>query len=197
LWIKKKGAELRASYALTLEGFAKAFEFRGREPSGHSQRVVELSLRLAEKMGITGDELDNIQHGALLHDIGILSIPDRIVLKQGTLNEEEKVLIQKHPEHARDLLVKIPYLQNCISIPYCHHENWDGSGYPQGLKGEEIPLHARLFILVDHWEELSSDRPYRAAWQREKVLSYIQENSGKIYDPQITSVFLNLIESNG
>jgi len=197
LRILKKEAELTASYDLTLEGFAKAFEFRGREPKGHSQRVVELSLRLAEKMGIQGHEFETVRRGALLHDIGILSIPDRIVLKSGPLNEEEKAEMQKHPERARELLANIPYLQSCISIPYCHHENWDGTGYPRGLKGEEIPLHARLFTLVDHWEELTSDRPFRLAWLREKVLDHIQENSGRLYDPQIANVFLNLIESKG
>jgi hypothetical protein len=193
--IKEKEAELIQSYELTLESFAKALELRGRDPQGHNQRVVNLSLRLAAIMGIQGIELETIRRGALLHDIGTLSIPDRILLKPGPLNAGEQAEIHKHPERARDLLIKIPYLQSSIDIPYCQHESWDGTGYPRGLKGEEIPLHARLFTLVDHWAELTSDRPFRQAWPRQKVLDYIQENSGRLYDPQIANVFLKLIES--
>jgi putative nucleotidyltransferase with HDIG domain len=195
LRIKKKEAELRESYDLTLEGFAKAYEFRGREPKGHSQRVVELSLRLARKIGLEGSELENVRRGALLHDIGTLFIPDQIMLKPGPLLEEEWAVMKRHPERARELLAKIPYLKSSIAIPYCHHENWDGTGYPQGLKREDIPLPARLFALVDQWEELSMNRPFRQAWSTEKVMNYIRENAGKLYDPDLAASFIEMMES--
>jgi HD-GYP domain-containing protein (c-di-GMP phosphodiesterase class II) len=194
LRIKKKEAELLESYDLTLEGFAKAYEFRGREPAGHSQRVVDLSLRLAKKIGLSGGDLENVRRGALLHDIGTLFIPDQIILKPGPLDPQEWALTRQHPERSRDLLLQIPYLKPCIAIPYGHHEYWDGTGYPQGLKGEAIPLAARLFTLVDQWDELSSDRPYRAAWPPEKVIRFIQENSGKRYDPRLVDCFLEMME---
>jgi putative nucleotidyltransferase with HDIG domain len=194
--IKTKEIELIQSYELTLEGFAKALELRGRDPQGHNRRVVDLSARLAQKMGIQGADLEIIRRGALLHDIGTLSIPDKIILKPGPLNAAEMAEMHKHPERARELLARIPYLRSSIDIPYCQHECWDGTGYPRGLKGEEIPLYARLFTLVDHWAELTSDRPFRPAWQRQKVLEYIQEHSGQIYDPQIVPLFLNLLKDN-
>jgi len=193
--IQKKEAELKETYDLTLQGFAKAYEFRGREPEGHSQRVMEFSLKLAGEIGLQGIELENFRRGVLLHDIGTLFIPDQIMLKPGPLVDEEWVIIKKHPERARDLLIKIPYLQPCLAIPYSHHENWDGSGYPQGLKGEDIPLPARIFALVDQWEELSSNRPFRPAWNPEKIMDHIRENVGILFDPDLTLLFIALLES--
>jgi response regulator RpfG family c-di-GMP phosphodiesterase len=118
------------------------------------------------------------------------------MLKPGPLDAAERLVMQQHPDQARDLLAKIPYLQSCIDIPYCHHEYWDGSGYPRGLKGEAIPLAARLFTLVDHWEELSCDRPFRQAWAPGKVLRYIQENAGRLYDPELTRIFIELVKAD-
>ena len=193
--IKKHENELRVSYELTLQGLAKALEFRDRETEGHSQRVVELSVRLAERLGLIGDDLSEIRRGALLHDIGKLAIPDNILLKPGPLVVNEWYVMRQHPVYSMKILSDIPFLQSCVCIPYCHHENWDGTGYPRGLKGVEIPLYARIFTIVDQWDALNSDRPYRKAWLWENVLNYIKENRGKIYDPQIVDVFLNMIES--
>jgi HD-GYP domain-containing protein (c-di-GMP phosphodiesterase class II) len=193
--IKKHENELRVSYELTLEGLAKALEFRDRETEGHSRRVVVLSVRLAERLGLIGDDLSEIRRGALLHDIGKLAIPDNILLKPGSLDDKEWYVMRQHPVYSMKILADIPFLQSCVCIPYCHHENWDGTGYPRGLKGVEIPLYARIFTVVDHWEALNSDRPYRKAWLWENVLNYIRENRGKIFDPQIIDIFLNMIGS--
>ena len=193
--IKKQENEVRVSYELTLEGLTKALELRDGETEGHSRRVVELSVRLAERLGLTGDDLSKIKRGALLHDIGKLAIPDNILLKPGSLDDKEWYVMRQHPVYSMKILTDIPFLQSSICIPYCHHENWDGTGYPRGLKGVEIPLYARIFTIVDHWEALNSDRPYRKAWLWENALNYIKENRGKIYDPQIVDVFLNMIES--
>ena len=191
--IKNDDADLRVSYELTLESLAKALEFRDRETENHSRKVVELSVRLAKEMGLSGEDLVNIRRGALLHDIGKLAIPDHILLKPSALSHEERIVMQKHATRSLELLSEIPFFQPCISIPYCHHERWDGTGYPRGLKGEEIPLYARIFTIVDQWEALNSDRPYRKAWSREAVLNYIKDNIGKIYDPKVAEKFLSLI----
>jgi putative nucleotidyltransferase with HDIG domain len=191
--IKADDRDIRVSYELTLESLAKALEFRDRETENHSRRVVELSVALAKEMGLSGEDLVNIRRGALLHDIGKLAIPDKILLKPGALSREERSVMQEHATHAMELLSDIPFLKPCISIPYCHHERWDGTGYPCELKGEEIPLYARIFTIIDQWEALNSDRPYRNAWPRETVLNYIKDNSGKIYDPKIVEKFLSMI----
>lgn len=193
--IKKHENEVRVSYELTLEGLVKALEFRDGETEGHSRRVVELSVMLAERLGLTGDDLFKIKRGALLHDIGKLAIPDNILLKPGPLDDKEWSVMRQHPIYSMKILSDIPFLQSCMCIPYCHHENWDGTGYPRGLKGVEIPLYARIFTVIDHWEALNSDRPYRKAWLWENVLNYLKENRGKIYDPQIVDIFLNMIGS--
>ncbi|MDR3573774.1 MAG: HD-GYP domain-containing protein [Anaerolineaceae bacterium] len=191
--IKDADQELRVSYEMTLESLAKALEFRDRETENHSRRVVELTVALAKEMGLTGEDLVNIRRGALLHDIGKLAIPDNILLKPGALSREERVVMQKHATNAMELLSDIPFLKPCISIPYCHHERWDGTGYPRGLKGEEIPLYARIFTIIDQWEALNSDRPYRQAWPRQTIVNYMKDNIGKIYDPKIAEKFLSMI----
>jgi putative nucleotidyltransferase with HDIG domain len=193
--IKDDDADLRVSYELTLESLAKALEFRDRETENHSRRVVELSVKLAQELGLSGEDLINIRRGALLHDIGKLAIPDKILLKPGALSREERVVMQQHATHSMELLSDIPFLQPCICIPYCHHERWDGTGYPQGLKGEDIPFYARIFTIVDQWEALNSDRPYRNAWPRETIINYIKDNIGKIYDPKVAEKFLSLSET--
>jgi hypothetical protein len=187
--------QLKESYDKTLEGWAKALEYRDRETEGHSRRVTNLCTLLAVQLGLTEDELIQLHRGALLHDIGKMAIPDSILFKPGPLNETEWDLMRMHPVYAKEMLEGIPYLKEAITIPYCHHERWDGRGYPQGLRGEEIPLPSRIFTVVDHWEALNSDRPYRKAVPREQVLSYIRDNSGVIYDPVVADTFVSLMNT--
>jgi putative nucleotidyltransferase with HDIG domain len=193
--IQQDDATLRVSYELTLERLVKALEFRDRETEQHSQRVVEMSVYLARHMGLNNDDLINFRRGALLHDIGKLAVPDHILLKPGPLSDEEWMIMREHPVKAMEILLPIPFLKSALDIPYSHHENWDGSGYPLGLKGEEIPLFARIFTVIDHWEALTSDRPYRKAWTIENAIKYIRDNSGKIYDPEIVDSFLHLLKT--
>jgi len=148
---------------------------------------------LARHIGISEDELTNIYRGVLLHDIGKMGVPDHILRKTGPLIETEWVEMRMHPEYAFNLLAPIPYLRPALDIPYCHHEHWDGSGYPRGLKGEQIPLAARIFSIVDIWDALLSDRPYRKAWPKDKVIEYLKDVSGKILDPRIVVDFLHMI----
>ncbi len=191
--IRQAEAELRRAYDLTLAGWAKALEYRDSETEGHSRRVVDLSVRLAVEMGYGGADLDQIRRGALLHDIGKMTVPDHILSKPGPLDDEEKKVMEKHTVYAKEMLAPISFLEGASLISYCHHERWDGKGYPRGLKGEEIPWQARLFAVVDHWDALSSNRPYRNAWPRDKVRDYIEENSGKRFDPSVVEVFLRIV----
>ena len=187
--------ELRLAYDLTLEGWARTLELRDKETEGHSQRVTELALKLARKLNVRHQDLDHIRRGALLHDIGKIGIADKILLKPGPLTAEEFEIIKRHPRIAYDLLSPIPYLKKSLEIPYSHHEKWDGSGYPQGLKENEIPISARIFAIIDVWDALLSDRPYRDAWPRELVVDYISAESGKHFDPHITKIFIELISA--
>lgn len=191
--IRESEAELMENYDLTLEAWAKVLEYRDKETEGHSRRLVELSSRLAQAVGLSAEEITYLKRGALVHDIGKLAIPDEILLKPGALNDAERKMLQKHPVYAKQMLVQISFLQPSLAVAYSHHERWDGLGYPEGLKGEEIPLSARIFAVVDQWDALTSDRPYRRAWAREDVITYLQENAGKIYDPEIINVFLTII----
>ncbi|MHB0987252.1 MAG: PAS domain S-box protein [Bellilinea sp.] len=188
--IQIANTKLILAYDATIEGWSRAMDLRDEETEGHTQRVTDLTLQLARKMGITDDQLIHIRRGALLHDMGKLGIPDQILLKPGKLTDEEWVIMRKHPVYAYEMLSSIEYLRPALDIPYCHHEKWDGSGYPRGLKGEEIPLAARIFAVIDVWDALTSDRPYRKAWSREQTLEYIREQSGSHFDPQIVEVFL-------
>jgi HD-GYP domain-containing protein (c-di-GMP phosphodiesterase class II) len=155
---------------------------------------VEVTINLAQKMGIGAVDEINIRRGALLHDIGKMGIPDSVLLKPGPLNEREWEMMRMHPEYAHRLLTPIEYLNPAIEIPYCHHEKWDGTGYPRGLKGEEIPLAARIFAIVDVWEALTSDRPYRPAWSNGKALEYINNQRGKHFDPTVVDNFMDLLK---
>ena len=186
--------DITLAYDTTIEGWAQALELRDQETEGHTRRVADLTLKLAQALGVSPEELIPIRRGALLHDIGKMGIPDRILLKPGPLTEEEWEIMRKHPVYAWELLAPIQYLRRALDIPYCHHERWDGSGYPRGLKGEEIPLSARIFAVVDVWDALISDRPYRSAWSREKALEYIKEQSGHHFDPRVVEKFLELLE---
>jgi putative nucleotidyltransferase with HDIG domain len=164
------------------------------ETEGHSRRVVDLTLALARKMGITDEtELTHIRRGALLHDIGKMGVPDAILNKPGPLTEEEWKIMRQHPTYAYKMLASIPYLEPALAIPHSHHEKWDGSGYPQGLKGDEIPLAARIFAVVDVWDALGSDRSYRSAWPRERRLDYLRTLAGAHFDPRVVAAFIELL----
>ncbi|MGV8025948.1 MAG: HD domain-containing phosphohydrolase [Anaerolineaceae bacterium] len=192
--LEKTNLELVSAYEATLEGWARTLEMRDRETEGHSQRVLGMTLRLAEKMGVHGEDLVHIRRGSLLHDIGKIAIPDNILQKPGPLTDEEWETMRRHPSIAYEMLSTIHFLEPALEIPYCHHEKWDGSGYPRGLKGEEIPLSARIFAIIDVWDALSSDRPYRKAWPTEKVFNYIKDQSGTHFDPTVVDAFVSLHE---
>ncbi len=191
--LREANEDLRQAYDATIEGWSLAMDLKDRETEGHTQRVTKLTIDLAKRIGIQGEALEHIRRGALLHDIGKMGIPDSILLKPGRLTDEEWVVMKKHPLYAFDMLNTIDYLRPAMDIPYLHHEKWDGSGYPLGLKGEDIPISARLFALVDVFDALTNDRPYRPAWTVEKTLSYLLENSGIHFDPEITPVFIAMI----
>jgi putative nucleotidyltransferase with HDIG domain len=188
--------ELLEAYDNTLEGWAKALELRDKETEGHSQRVIELTIQLAAEMGIHGETLANVRRGALLHDIGKMGVPDAILHKKGRLTEEEMNIVRNHPKFAYDMLKEIDYLQAALEIPFCHHEKWDGTGYPRGLKGEEIPIAARIFAIVDVWDAMTSDRPYRKAIPREEVLSYLTDQRGQYFDPNVADVFIRILNTS-
>jgi len=192
--LQRSNIELELAYDTTLEGWGKALEIRDQETEGHTRRVTEMTLKLARELGLDGEELIQIRRGAFLHDIGKMGIPDEILRKPGTLTDQEWVIMRKHVEYAFALLNPIEYLQGAIDIPYCHHERWNGNGYPRGLKGEEIPAPARIFAVIDVWDALLSDRPYRSAWARDKVIEYIKEQSGIQFDPKIVDMFMDLVE---
>jgi PAS domain S-box-containing protein len=193
--LQRSNVELALAYDTTIEGWARALELRDMETQGHSQRVTEMTLELARMMGMSGDELTHVRHGSLLHDIGKMGVPDSILHKAGPLNEEQWAIMHKHPIYAYELLSPISYLRSALDIPYCHHEKWDGTGYPRGLEGDKIPLAARIFAVVDVWDALCSDRPYRAAWSQMDALKYIKDQAGKHFDPRIVDAFLSLTKS--
>ncbi len=190
--VAEQTKQLAESYETTLEGWAKALELRDKETEGHSRRVTEKTVELARAYGIQESEIDHIRRGAILHDIGKMAIPDEILRAKKQLTDEDWVIIRKHPVTAYELLRKIPFLQPAMDIPYCHHEHWNGTGYPRGLKGQEIPIAARLFSVVDVWDALLSNRAYSHAWKKEEVVQYIKEKSGKEFDPEVVSIFLKM-----
>jgi PAS domain S-box-containing protein/putative nucleotidyltransferase with HDIG domain len=192
--LQRANLELTLAYDATIEGWSFALDLRDKETEGHTQRVTQMALRLAEVLGMSKSEIVHIRRGALLHDIGKMGVPDPILLNPGPLSDEELVVMRQHPAFAYNMLSRIAYLRPAIDIPYCHHEKWDGSGYPRGLKGDEIPLAARLFAVVDVWDALCSDRTYRQGWPKEKVLEYIKEQSGKQFDPQVVAAFLGMLQ---
>jgi HD-GYP domain-containing protein (c-di-GMP phosphodiesterase class II) len=194
--LQSSNAELSMAYDSTLEGWASALELRDKETEGHTRRVAEVVTRLAQALGVRENDMVHIYRGALLHDIGKMGVPDSIVLKPGPLTEDEWVIMRKHPQYAYDMLSPITYLRLALDIPYCHHEKWDGTGYPRGLRGGQIPLAARIFAVVDVWDALTSDRPYRKAWQEEKARQYIQEQAGLHFDPEVVETFLKEISDD-
>lgn len=191
--LQHSNMELSLAYDATIEGWSRALDLRDQETEGHTQRVTDMAVKLSSKFGFSNDDLLQIRRGALLHDIGKMGVPDKILLKPGPLTDEEWVIMKKHPTYAFEMLSPIRYLRSAIDIPYCHHEKWDGTGYPRGLIGDQIPLSARIFALVDVWDALRSNRPYRAAWSFEKVMSHIHSLSGTHFDPKVLEICL---ESN-
>ncbi len=191
--LQRTNSELTLAYDATIEGWSRALDLRDKETEGHSQRVTELTLRLAAGMGLDDSQLEHVRRGSLLHDIGKMGVPDAILLKPGPLTDEEWVIMRRHPVLAHDLLSSIKYLRPALDIPYCHHEKWDGSGYPRGLIGDAIPLAARMFAVVDVWDALRSERPYRPPWTAERTAQHIRDGAGSHLDPKVVEAFLSMI----
>jgi HD-GYP domain-containing protein (c-di-GMP phosphodiesterase class II) len=186
---------LEKAYDKTIEGWSKAMDLRDRETEGHTQRVTHITLQLARQFGFKEEDLRTIRWGAQLHDMGKLGIPDKILFKPGKLSPIEWDIMRQHPQLAYDMLQSIDYLKPALDIPYCHHEKWDGSGYPNGLKGREIPLSARIFAVADVWDALSSNRPYRPRWPEDRVMNYIQDQAGQHFDPAVVEAFMEYLSA--
>ncbi|MDA8086429.1 MAG: PAS domain S-box protein [Nitrospiraceae bacterium] len=193
--LQRSNDELTMAYDSTIEGWSRVLDYRDAETEGHSQRVAEISMKIAESFGIAGEDIVHLRRGALLHDIGKLGVPDSILLKAGPLTSEEWKIMRRHPEIALELLSPVKYLDPAITIPHYHHEKWDGTGYPAGLKGKQIPLPARIFAVADVWDALCSDRPYRKGWPKEKVIRFIRSLSGVHFDPEVVAAFLAIMKS--
>lgn len=192
--LEQTSHDLAQTYEATIEGWTRALLLRDSITEGHTHRVIGLTVELSKKLGLESTDLVHVKRGAQLHDIGKIGIEDKILRKKGPLDEKEWREMRKHPLYAYELLRPIPHFSQVLDIPYCHHEKWDGSGYPRHLKGEEIPLSARIFSIVDVWDALSSNRPYRRAWPRAKVIDYIQSENEKHFEPDVTSAFLELVK---
>lgn len=195
--LQRSNFELSLAYNATIDGWSRTLDLRDRETEGHTRRVTEMTVRLAKIMGVEETELIHIRRGATLHDIGKVAIPDNILFKPGPLNGEEWDTMRKHPKYAVDLLSPIKYLEPAMDIPHWHHEKWDGTGYPDRLAGEDIPFSARMFALSDVYDALTSNRPYRNAWSKQETLQYIENQTGKHFDPRIVPEFLSLVNANG
>jgi putative nucleotidyltransferase with HDIG domain len=190
--LQRSNVELMLAYDTTLEGWSKALDLRDKATEGHTLRVTEITERLAHAMKMSEAEIVHVRRGALLHDMGKMGIPDSVLFKPGLFTDKEWVVMRKHPQFAYDMLSPVAYLHPALDIPYCHHERWNGTGYPRMLKGEQIPLAARIFAVVDVYDALTSDRPYRKAWTKEKALEYIRTGAGSHFDPQVVEAFLEL-----
>lgn len=191
--LQRSNMELELAYDATIEGWSHALDLRDQETEGHTVRVTEKAIKLARSMGMGDEALIQLRRGGLLHDIGKMGVPDSVLLKHGRLTDDEWLIMRRHPQFAYDMLAPIAYLRPALDIPYCHHERWDGNGYPRGLRREQIPLPARIFAVVDVWDALSSDRPYRPAWKTDDVLRYIRIGAGKHFDPAAAEAFLSLM----
>jgi response regulator RpfG family c-di-GMP phosphodiesterase len=189
----KTNMQLELAYDQTLQGWVRLLDLRDMETGDHTQRLIWMTEKLAQRLGVSGEAMEHIHRGALLHDIGKIGVPDGILHKPGSLTEEEWAQMRKHPQIAFEMLSRVDYLRPVLDIPYGHHEKWDGTGYPRGLKGEEIPLAARIFAVVDVFDALSYDRHYRQAWERERVLEHIKFLSGSHFDPRVVDAFFELI----
>ena len=193
--LKRAHADLQEAYDKTIEGWVLALDLRDRETEGHTKRVTNVTEKLARALGCNDDEITHIRRGALLHDMGKMGIPDEILQKPGPLTDDEWVIMRKHPQYAYQMLSPIKYLEKAIIIPYYHHERWNGSGYPHKLSGKEIPIHARLFAVVDVWDALSSDRPYRKKMPHAEVIQYLKRESGHLFDPEVIDKFISMISN--
>jgi putative nucleotidyltransferase with HDIG domain len=192
--LTRSNLELALAYSRTIEGWSYALDLRDRETKNHTQRVTETTLKLARLAGMSDSDILHVRHGALLHDIGKMGIPDAILLKEDYLSNEEWEIMRQHPVYAYEMLSPIEYLRPAIDIPYCHHEKWDGTGYPRNLEGEQIPLAARLFAVVDVWDALRSDRPYRRGWGEKQAREYIRSQAGSHFDPYAVDLFMQVLE---
>jgi PAS domain S-box-containing protein/putative nucleotidyltransferase with HDIG domain len=193
--LQRSNVELTLAYDATIEGWSRALDLRDHETEGHTRRVTETTLHLAREIGIPESELIHVRRGCLLHDIGKMAIPDRILLKPGALNEDEWTTMREHPTFAFEMLSPIAFLRPTLDIPYCHHEKYDGSGYPRGLRGDQIPLAARIFTVVDVWDALRSDRPYRQAWPDQKVFDHLRAFENTHFDPVVLRTFMDVCAS--
>jgi HD-GYP domain-containing protein (c-di-GMP phosphodiesterase class II) len=191
--LSESNSQLTQTYDAAVEGWRRALELRDQATEGHGCRVAELTVRLAMRLGYTSPELTQLRFGAQLHDIGKIGVPDSVLLKPGPLDDDDTRIMRKHPVYAYEMLSPVPNFQSILDIPFYHHERWDGSGYPRGLQGEQIPRPARIFAVIDVWDALCSDRPYRPAWPEEKAVRYIREQSGKHFDPAIVAEFLEMV----
>ncbi len=194
---ERLSSELRTAYDRTIEGWARALDMKDEETAGHSQRVTDMTVRLARHLGVAGEALTHLRRGALLHDIGKMGVPDEILLKPGRLTPEEFTVIQGHTDLACTLLRPIPFLRQALDIPYAHHEKWDGSGYPRGVAGDAIPFAARIFAVIDVFDALTNDRPYRPAWSESEALEHVRSGRGRHFDPQVVDAFLELHARGG
>jgi HD-GYP domain-containing protein (c-di-GMP phosphodiesterase class II) len=192
LRIYKSKSEVIQAYDETMEALSFALDLKDRETTWHSKRVTELAVKIAKTMGLEEEQIVHLRRGAMIHDVGKMGIPDSILLKPGALSEEEAEIMKRHPSYANDMLSKIKYLKPALEIPYCHHERWDGSGYPRGLKGEDIPLSARIFMVADVLDALTSDRPYRVAITHDDAIAEIKKGRGRLYDPAVVDVVVEL-----
>ncbi len=191
--LEESNQALTDAYDSTLEGWVGALDLRDRETEGHTRRVTRVTVELARRLGIPGEDLVHLRRGALLHDIGKIGIPDSVLSKTGPLDEDEWELMRQHPVWAHEMISRVGFLQPALDIMYCHHERWDGRGYPRGLSGESIPLSARVFAVVDVWDALRSDRPYSESWDEDRVADYLREQAGGHFDPAVVEAFLNML----
>jgi response regulator RpfG family c-di-GMP phosphodiesterase len=194
--LQRSNVELSLAYDATIEGLSRALDLRDKETEEHTRRVSDTTVRLAAHLGVDGSNLIHIRRGAVLHDIGKVAIPDRILFKPGPLADDEWTIMRRHPTIAVDLLAPVSYLAPAMEIPHWHHEKWDGTGYPDRLHGDAIPFSARLFALVDVYDALTSNRPYRSAWSKQETLQYIESQSGKHFDPAIVPKFMNFMRDS-
>jgi PAS domain S-box-containing protein len=191
--MQRSNINLALAYDATIEGWSRALDLRDRETEGHTRRVTDLTVQLAKAIGMSEDDIVHVRRGALLHDMGKLGVPDGILLKPDKLTDEECDVMRQHSQYVFDMFSDIAYLKPALDIPYCHHERWDGTGYPRGLKGKQIPIAARLFAVVDVWDALLSGRPYHVSWSTEKVREYMRSQSGTHFDPQVVELFLSMM----
>lgn len=194
--LQKSNVELSLAYDATIEGLSRALDLRDKETKEHTSRVTNITVKLAARLGVDQSNLIHIRRGAMLHDIGKVAIPDQILFKPGPLAEEEWRIMRRHPDIAVELLSTVSYLEPALEIPHWHHEKWNGTGYPDGLDHEHIPFSARLFALVDVYDALISNRPYRSAWPKQDAIRYIASEAGKHFDPKIVPDFLDLVKGN-